>query len=60
MKLEDIIRTYGKISDYYDFHTGYTYHITEMGEEDSVGNRKVPVSEHGVVIGTVTVNMRTN
>jgi hypothetical protein len=58
MKLEDFIRTYGKDSDYYDYHTGYTYHITEMGDPDEKGNQKVPVSEHGITLGTVTINLR--
>jgi len=59
MKLEDIIRTYGKSTDYYDMYTGYTYHLPQMGEPDEEGNQKVPVSEDGTIIGTVTVNMTT-
>ena len=58
MKLEDIISMYGKYADYQDPHTGYIYHISQMGEPDENGNQVVPVSENGIVIKTVTVNAR--
>lgn len=58
MRLETIIDTYGKHADYYDMHTGYTYHLTEMSEPDKEGNQTVPVSQNGLVIGVTTVNMK--
>lgn len=60
MKLEDIIRQYGKNADYYDMYSGYTYHLPQMSEPDANGNQKVPISENGTLIGTCTVNFHNN
>lgn len=52
MKLEEIIKTYGK-NDYYDMNTGRTYHISEMQYHLFDNTTHVPVSENGNVIGIV-------
>ena len=57
MKLEQIIRQYGKTADYYDMNTGYTYHIPQMSEPDENGDQTIPVSEDGKLIGTCKVNL---
>lgn len=40
-------------ADYYDFHTGYIYHISEYGKALKLGlpTPGIRVSENGVTIG---------
>ena len=53
MQLEDIIKTYGKEADYYDWITGRIYHLSQMSYHLFDNTTRIPVSENGVLFGEV-------
>ena len=56
MDLEEIVKLYG-YEDYYDFHTGYIYALSEVKylQPDEDGYVHVPVFDGGTLIGTATM-----
>lgn len=58
MMIEEMTNKYNGKADYYDFQTGYTYHIQNWANAYKLFGMNLPmqVSESGTVIGTYKVN----
>ena len=52
MKLEEIIKTYGK-NDYYEMNTGRTFQLSKMQYHLFSNETIIPVEQCGKIIGTV-------
>jgi hypothetical protein len=59
MMIEEMINKYTGEADYYDMHTGYTYHIQNWARAYKFFGMNLPmeVSENGKVIGTVSIDL---
>lgn len=55
MKLEEIIKTYGKV-DYYDMNSGKTFHISRYTYNSETNKSEIPVSRDGEMIGSVKID----